>query len=198
DGRDDRGHDAAGAHGPDDAEEAGVAGGQHDHRAWAAGEGAEGFVEVPELFALRGFRDGRGVEVAGGADDGSGLGQGLGGVRGRGAAVAADHGDVHAAASAIFCCPVKSTMMTRTCGGVLVAAVPAAVPAAVSAANRLRTRAARAHSSRPAAGSRPASSQSSAACRAVLALATLSARSFVPPAATVMSLSRPRSTLERV
>src|SRR5581483_2350250 len=154
----------------------------------------EGFVEVPELFALRGFRDGRGVEMAGGADDGSGLGQGLGGVRGRGAAVAADHGDVHAAASAIFCCPVKSTMMTRTCGGVLVAAVPAAV----SAANRLRTRAARAHSSRPAAGSRPASSQSSAACRAVLALATLSARSFVPPAATVMSLSRPRSTLERV
>ena len=73
---------------------------------------------------------------------------------------------VHAADSAIFCWPVKSTMMTWTCGG-FVPGPPA------SALNRLSTRAARAHSSRPAAGSRPAWSQSSAACRAVLALCCL-------------------------
>src|SRR5262249_6704053 len=161
------------------------AGGEDGGGAFAGGDGVEGLVEVPELDAFGSFRDGGGAEVPGGADDRSRLGQGVRGVGAWGAAVAADHGDLglHAAGSAIFCWPVKSTMMTRTRGG-------SASGPAISALNRLSTRAARAHSSRPAAGSRPAWSQSSAACRAVLALPTCPARSSGPPAALVMSLSR--------
>src|SRR6266568_3782808 len=83
--------------------------------------------------------DGGDPQVPGSADDRSRLGQGFRGVGAERAPVAADHGDVHAllvhaAASAIFCWPVKSTMMTWTSGG-FVPGPPA------SALNRLSTRA---------------------------------------------------------
>ena len=49
DRRDDVRRDPAGAQGPDDAEEAGVAGGEDGGGAFACGDGVEGLVQVPEL-----------------------------------------------------------------------------------------------------------------------------------------------------
>src|SRR5262249_32136122 len=146
------------------------------------GDGVEGLVQVLE-FSLFRVRGDRGCpQVARRADHQPGAGQGGGGLGGQRAAVAADHGDrgahallAHEGASAILAWPVKSPRMTRIGGGCV------SGPAA-SALNLLSTRAARAHSSPPASGSRPAWSQSSAACRAVLAAATCAARSWVPPA----------------
>ena len=57
DRRDDVRRDPAGAQRPDDAEEAGVAGGEDDGGAWRAADGVEGLVQVPELDAFGGFRD---------------------------------------------------------------------------------------------------------------------------------------------
>src|SRR5262249_37386326 len=160
----------------DDAEEAGVAGGQHGGGANASGDDVEGVVQVLEFSSFCVRRDGGYPQVTGRADDQPCAGQGAGRVGAERAAVAADHGDVlvsggappptsvahgaQGAASAISRWPVKSTMMTRMAG-------PRCRGPACSPQNRLSTRAARAHSSRPASWSRPAWSQSSAACRAV-------------------------------
>ena len=74
-----------------------------------------------------------------------------------------------------------------------------ALPAlAISAQNRASTPATRRHSSVPAASSSPAASHSSAACRAVLASATSAASASPPPAARVISASKPVDTRDRV
>jgi hypothetical protein len=75
-------------------------------------EGVEGVVEVPEFDQFYAWRDQ--MLVPGRPDDGFRGVEGGGRLGGERAAVAADHGDagVHAAASAIFTWPVKSTMMT--------------------------------------------------------------------------------------
>src|SRR6266849_1117591 len=143
-------------------------------------DGVERVLEVLDLDAFGAYRDRGSVQVPGRADDPFGRRQGRGRLGAEGPAVAADHRDLgtHAAASAILVWPVKSTMMTWIFGAVL-----SAGPAS-SAQNRLRTW--------------PAPSHSSAACLAVFAAATRSARSWLPPAARVTSRSRVSDTFERV
>src|SRR5262249_19351907 len=122
DGRDDVRRDPAGAQGADDAEEAGVAGGQHGGGANASGDEVEDVVQVLEFSSFCVRRDGGYPQVTGRADDQPCAGQGAGRVGAERAAVAADHRDVlvsggttppnsvahvaHAAASAIFRWPV--------------------------------------------------------------------------------------------
>src|SRR5262249_11824703 len=154
------GRDPAGAQGADDAEEARVAGGQHGGGAFMCGDDIEGLVQVLEFPLLCVRWDGGGPQGTGRADDQPRAGQRGGRPGCPCAAVATDYRDVHvllvhallvhallvhallvhallvhAVASAILVWPVKSTMMTRICGGSV------SGPAA-SALNRRSTRAA--------------------------------------------------------